>query len=108
MEEHMHILKDLFAEKGHHWKEVILSYQSRIGPIRWIGPATQDILEQSSEGKNIIVYPLSFFIDNAETTYEIDIELREVAKEHDVKEFIVCPCVGSHPDVGKLISSLLQ
>ena len=58
-----------------------LSYQSRSGPVEWLGPSTENKLEElGREGvKNILVVPISFVSDHIETLYEIDILYKELA-----------------------------
>lgn len=58
-----------------------LCYQSRSGPVAWLGPSTPEIIQKiaSQGGKNILVVPISFVSDHVETLYEIDIEYRELA-----------------------------
>jgi ferrochelatase len=62
-------------------REGRLCYQSRSGPVEWLGPSTPDtIRETAAEGfANILVVPLSFVSDHVETLYEIDIEYRDLA-----------------------------
>lgn len=59
-----------------------LCYQSRSGPVAWLGPSTPEIIRDiaAQGGKNILVVPLSFVSDHVETLYEIDIEYRELAE----------------------------
>jgi len=58
-----------------------LSYQSKSGPVEWLGPSTGDKLEElSREGvKNVLVVPISFVSDHIETLYEIDILYKDLA-----------------------------
>ena len=58
-----------------------LSYQSRSGPVEWLGPSTDNKLEElSREGvKNVLVVPISFVSDHIETLYEIDILYKDLA-----------------------------
>lgn len=65
----------------------VLGYQSRVGPMKWTGPDTKDeIIKASGEGRPIIIYPISFVSDHAETLVEIDIEYKEIAENSG------CPC----------------
>ncbi len=59
-----------------------LCYQSRSGPVEWLGPALPDVIKERAEqgSKNILVLPLSFVSDHVETLYEIDIEYRALAE----------------------------
>ena len=52
----------------------LLAYQSRTGPVRWIGPGTEETLtELGREGvRDVLVVPLSFVSDHIETLYEVD------------------------------------
>lgn len=60
-------------------REYYLSYQSRTGPVKWVGPNT--IVEAkrllSDSRRKLFVAPLSFVCDNIETLYEIDIDLKK-------------------------------
>ena len=64
-------------------KQGTLCYQSRSGPVAWLGPSTPEIIAEIAKqgGKNILVVPLSFVSDHVETLYEIDIEYRGLAEE---------------------------
>ncbi|WP_297506560.1 ferrochelatase [Thermococcus sp.] len=58
-----------------------IAFQSKFGKGEWLGPAVPEVLERlKSEGvKEVLVYPLSFIVENIETLYELDIEYKEVA-----------------------------
>ena len=60
----------------------ILCYQSRSGPVEWLGPSTKETLEKLSgeNVKNVLVVPVSFVSDHVETLVELDIEYRELAE----------------------------
>jgi protoporphyrin/coproporphyrin ferrochelatase len=60
-----------------------LSFQSRSGPVKWLGPSTEDKLaELAAKGvKNLLVVPISFVSDHVETLYEIDILYRDLASD---------------------------
>jgi ferrochelatase len=62
------------------WK---LSFQSRSGPVRWIGPETNDTIDSvSKEGvKKILMVPISFVSDHIETLYEMDILYKKQAEK---------------------------
>ena len=67
----------------------ILGYQSRTGPVKWIGPGTdQRIEELGREGvKEILIVPLSFVGDHIETLYEVDILFADMARKAGIVEF---------------------
>lgn len=59
-----------------------LSFQSKTGPVKWLGPSTEHMLhELSLKGvKDLLVVPISFVSDHIETLYEIDILYKDMAK----------------------------
>ncbi len=73
-----------------------ISYQSKIGPVRWLEPATSEkILELAEQGvQKLWVYPLGFTADNSETIYEIGSLYHDLAKEHGIKEYIRIPALN--------------
>lgn len=63
-------------------KDWTLCYQSRVGPVRWIGPSTEDEIRRHAQArKAILVAPIAFVCDHSETLYEIDHLYREKAKQ---------------------------
>ena len=65
-----------------------LGYQSKIGPVKWLGPDTRDeIIKVASEGKSIILVPIAFVSEHLETLVELDIEYKNIARERGVKGF---------------------
>src|SRR3989304_2183700 len=63
----------------HKWG---LSYQSKSGPVKWLGPSTEEALERlSKEGiRDVLMVPISFVSDHIETLYEIDILYKGMAE----------------------------
>ena len=59
-----------------------LCYQSRSGPVEWLGPSTPEVIEEiaTTGGKSVLVVPLSFVSDHVETLVEIDIQYRQLAE----------------------------
>ncbi len=51
-----------------------LAYQSRTGPVKWVGPYTDKELQRLADERvdNIIVVPISFVSDHIETLIELD------------------------------------
>jgi protoporphyrin/coproporphyrin ferrochelatase len=79
--------------------EVHLSYQSRVGPIEWLRPYTDDMLPALGERgvKNLVVVPISFVSEHIETLEEIDIEYRELAEESGIVNWRRCPALNTDP-----------
>ena len=84
-----------------------LAYQSRVGPVEWLKPYTEDALHNlGAEGvKDLLVVPISFVSEHIETLQEIDIEYREIAEESGIENFQRVPALNTHP---MFIDSLAQ
>jgi ferrochelatase len=76
-----------------------LAYQSRVGPVEWLKPYTEDkIPELGAQGiKDLVVVPISFVSEHIETLQEIDIEYRELAEESGIHNFRRIPALNTHP-----------
>jgi ferrochelatase len=73
-------------------------YQSRVGPLKWIGPPTDsEIRRAASDGTSVVLYPLSFVSEHSETLVELDIEYRHLAEQAGVPKYVRVPTVGTHP-----------
>lgn len=64
-------------------REYFVSFQSRTGPVEWVGPDTIEETKRllTERQGNLFVVPISFICDHIETLYEIDIELKELVGE---------------------------
>jgi ferrochelatase len=73
-------------------------YQSRVGPLKWIGPSTEsEIRRAATDKKAIVLYPLSFVSEHSETLVELDIDYKRLATQAGVPAYIRVPTVGTHP-----------
>ncbi len=73
-------------------------YQSRVGPLKWIGPSTDaEITRAGNDRMPVVLYPLSFVSEHSETLVELDIEYRHLAEKVGVPTYIRVPTVGTHP-----------
>lgn len=78
------------------WK---ISYQSRVGPLEWIGPDTEDEIKLAGKrNAALIIVPIAFVSEHSETLVELDIEYKDVATKAGVATYIRVPAVGTHPD----------
>lgn len=79
--------------------EHTLAYQSRVGPVEWLQPYTEDAIQElGAKGvKDLLVVPISFVSEHIETMQEIDIEYREVAEESGIHNFGRVPALNTHP-----------
>jgi len=86
----------------------ILSYQSRVGPLKWIGPSTEDIIiENSKLGKHIVLVPIAFVSEHSETLVELDIEYKELADKNGCKNYTRVPALGINENFIKAMSDLI-
>ncbi|MHC8508036.1 MAG: ferrochelatase [Rhodospirillales bacterium] len=81
------------AEPGLDWR---VCYQSRVGPMKWIGPATDgEIIRAGAEGRALVVVPIAFVSEHSETLVELDIEYAELAQKAGVKAYARAPALGT-------------
>ena len=86
----------------------ILSYQSRVGPLKWIGPSTEDIIiENSKIGKHIVLVPIAFVSEHSETLVELDIEYKELADKNGCKHYTRVPALGINENYIRAMSNLI-
>jgi ferrochelatase len=66
-----------------------LGYQSRVGPVEWIGPSTEEVVDRlGREGvKDVLAVPISFVSDHIETLYEVDMLYGDQAKKVGIVNF---------------------
>jgi ferrochelatase len=83
------------ARPGIDWQ---VCYQSRVGPLEWIGPATDaEIRRAGAEVVPLVVAPISFVSEHSETLVELDLDYREIAQECGVPAYYRVPTVGAEP-----------
>lgn len=83
------------ALEGLDWA---ICYQSRVGPLEWIGPSLDAELERAARDRvALVLVPIAFVSEHSETLVELDIEARAVADRLGVPAFIRVPTVGIAP-----------
>ena len=88
------------------WK---VCYQSRVGPLEWIGPATDaEIRRAGSEGKGVIVAPIAFVSEHSETLVELDMEYGKLARESGVVDYLRVPTVSTRPEFIATLADLVE
>ncbi len=87
----------------------VVCYQSRVGPLEWIGPATDaEIIRAGRDGKGVIIAPIAFVSEHSETLVELDIEYRRLAEESGVPDYRRAATVGTHPDFIEGLAGLVR
>lgn len=67
-----------------------ICYQSKVGPLKWLEPKTEDEIERAGkEGINIIIVPIAFVSEHSETLVELDIEYKHIADKFNVEYYRV-------------------
>ncbi len=71
-----------------------LAFQSRLGPVRWLQPYLDEtVREVAATGNDLLLVPVSFVSEHIETLYELDVEVRELAKQAGSGRFERIPTV---------------
>jgi len=76
-----------------------LCYQSKVGPVKWLEPATDQMIEELAHNgkKHLLIIPISFVSDHVETLFELDIEYREDAEKNNIENYIVMKGLNDSP-----------
>ncbi len=96
-------LKIYLREKNLYFKNISLAYQSKVGKDKWLEPSLVDVLLQHKNSRKVLIFPISFTIDNSETVFELSIEHFEVAKKLGYQEYIVSKCPNDRDDFADFI-----
>lgn len=76
-----------------------ICYQSRVGPLKWIEPSTEEALEKAAhDKKSVLIYPHAFVSEHVETLVEIEEEYRGMAEKLGISAFERVPTASCHPD----------
>ena len=86
----------------------IISYQSRVGPLIWIGPSTDEmIIKYSKENKGIVIVPVAFVSEHSETLVELDIEYKKLAEKYGCSFYKRVPALGVEENFIKGLAELV-
>ena len=89
-------------------KDHEVCYQSRVGPLKWIGPPTDEAIERACKaGRDILLTPIAFVSEHIETLVELDEEYAEVAEEYGAPSYTRVPALGVHPQFIKALGGLV-
>jgi len=88
--------------------DFLISYQSRVGPLKWIGPSTDEmIIKYSKEKKGIVIIPVAFVSEHSETLVELDIEYKKLAEKNDCAFYKRVPALGVEESFIKGLAELV-
>ena len=72
-----------------------ICYQSRVGPLKWLGPSTPEAIAQAGrDGVGAVIVPIAFVSEHIETLVELDQEYGELAHQQGVAPYLRTPAVG--------------
>jgi ferrochelatase len=99
------VMERLGGERPHH-----LSFQSKVGPVKWLRPSTDETIRRlASEGASqVLLVPVSFVSEHIETLYELDILYREVADEVGLAHYRRVPALNCEPDFISALANLVE
>ena len=88
--------------------DYVISYQSRVGPMKWIGPSTDaEIIKYSKEKKGIVIVPVAFVSEHSETLVELDIEYKKLANKNGCSFYKRVPALGDEENFIKGLTELV-
>jgi ferrochelatase len=91
---------------GVDWR---VCFQSRVGPLEWIGPATDDEIRRAGkDGVPLVLAPISFVSEHSETLVELDLDYRQLAEASGVPAYYRVPTVGVEPGFIQSLASLVR
>lgn len=96
------------AELAADGREYYVSFQSRTGPVEWVGPDTIDETRRllAESNKRICLVPVAFVCDHIETLYELDIELPQLVGERE--RLYRLPMFNDDPRFAEVLADLVS
>ncbi len=86
-----------------------LAYQSKLGPVEWLGPPTLEEIDRLGRAgqKQVLAVPIAFVTDHVETLYEIDQLFADAASRAGIANFRRTPGLNSHPVFLRALEDLI-
>lgn len=86
-----------------------LCFQSRVGPVKWLGPDIEEALgKAAADGKKtVVVYPISFVSEHVETLFELDMLYGEKARDLGL-DYRRVRTLGDQPAFIRLLAELVR
>ena len=88
----------------------LLAYQSEVGPVRWLGPSTEQVIRRlGARGqKHLLVVPIAFTSDHIETLSELDREYGEVAHQAGITHYKRTPALNDRPQFIDALADIVR
>jgi ferrochelatase len=89
-------------------QDMQICFQSRVGPMKWIGPSTIEAVQQAGrDQKNVLLVPISFVSEHVETLVELDLEIADLAREQGIKQYLRVPTLRDTPRFMSALTELV-
>ena len=85
-----------------------ITYQSRVGPARWLGPDTVEFLRGNARDRAIVTVPIAFVSEHLETLYDMDILAKEAAEKAGANAYLRVPALGTRPDFIAALAGIVR
>lgn len=84
-----------------------VTYQSRVGPLKWLEPNTEDEIKiAGKDNKSLIIVPVAFVSEHVETLVELDIEYKHIADEHNI-DYVRVPTLSTNELFIKSLANMI-
>ena len=101
-------VKEIMLKLADENLDYAITYQSRVGPMKWIGPSTdEEIVKYSKEKKGLVVVPVAFVSEHSETLVELDIEYKKLAEKNGCSFYKRVPALGVEENFIKALAKLI-
>lgn len=108
-ENHIHKTVQAILKKIPSSIDGVVCYQSKVGPLKWLGPSVEQELERAGKDcKPVVVVPVAFVSEHSETLIELDEDYRICAKTFGVPFYGRVPALGDHPAYIKALAALVS
>ena len=99
----------IVARLGHEGLDWTVCYQSKVGPLAWLGPSTMEELARAGRDRvPVVIAPIAFISEHSETLVELDITCRDRARAVGVPAYHRVPALGTHPAFIAALAGLVR
>lgn len=107
IEANVEALKESLRKRRVKFRNIVLAYQSRVGSGAWLEPNLVDIL-RNPENLNVLIFPISFTVDNSETLFELGIEHAQIAQKIGYESYLLSKCPNDGDSFVSFIASRVE
>jgi ferrochelatase len=97
----------LSKQLKNEFADIHLAYQSKLGPVKWLKPSFEDVLKTIAPSP-VVIYPLSFTIDNSETDFELDMYYKNIADSLGITSYELCKAQNESDEFAKFINEKIR